>query len=326
MPLHKIKDFDPDYRRHFDNQDILGFDLYSGKEKVGSIDDLLVDDQGKFRYLVINTGAWIFGKKIMLPMGLAHIDFQNHRIQTDGLTRSQVENLPEYKDNMVVDYDQEERLRDAYRPMAAGSSQRRSAYVDRPIAGNAPLEQSASLEQQPIGNASLESDVAPNRPMADRAMAYDRGSYSYDRDPDLYNLDEQRHQNLRLYEERLIANKTRQKTGEVTVGKHVETETARVSVPVEKERVVIERTTPAEGATAISPDAATFNEGEVARVEVFEETPDIRKEAFVREEVRVRKEVDRQTVDAEDTIRRERLDIDTQGNPVVDGPDRRDRI
>lgn len=323
MPLHRIKDFDSDYRRHFDNQDILGFDLYSGKEKVGSIDDLLVDDQGKFRYLVINTGAWIFGKKIMLPMGLAHIDFQNHRVQTDGLTRSQVENLPEYKDNMVVDYDQEERLRGAYRPMAA---QRRSAYVDRPIAGNAPLEQSATLEQQPIGNAALESDVVATPAMGDRAIDYDRDTYSYDHDPELYNLDEQRHQNLRLYEERLIANKTRQKTGEVAVGKRVETETARVSVPVEKERVVIERTTPVEGATAIAPDAATFNEGEVARVEVFEETPDIRKEAFVREEVRVRKEVDRQTVDAEDTIRREHLDINTQGNPVVEGPDRRDVV
>jgi uncharacterized protein (TIGR02271 family) len=329
MPLHRIKDFDADYRRHFDNQDILGFDLYSGKEKVGSIDDLLVDDQGKFRYLVVNTGAWIFGKKIMLPMGLAHIDFQNHRVQTDGLTRSQVESLPEYKDNMVVDYDQEERLRDAYRPMA---TQRRSAYVDRPIAGNAPLEQSTSLEQQPIGNAPLASDVvasdvaAVNRPVDDRAMAYDRDTYSYDRDPDLYNLDEERHHNLRLYEERLIANKTRQKTGEVAVGKHVETETARVSVPLEKERIVIERTTPVEGATAIAPDAAAFNEGEVARVEVFEETPDIRKEAFVREEVRVRKEVDRKTVDAEDTIRREHLDINTQGNPVVEGPDRADVV
>jgi uncharacterized protein (TIGR02271 family) len=78
--------------------------------------------------------------------------------------------------------------------------------------------------------------------------------------------------------------------------------------------------------TAIAPDAQAFNEGEVARVEVFEETPDIRKEAFVREEVRVRKEVDRQTVDAEETLRKERLDIDTQGNPVIEGPDRRDPI
>lgn len=97
-------------------------------------------------------------------------------------------------------------------------------------------------------------------------------------------------QTLKLYEERLIANKQRRKTGEVTVGKHVETDTARVAVPVEKERVVIERTNPT-NATPTSPDQA-FREGEAARMEIYEETPDIRKEAVVREEVRVKKVVE----------------------------------
>jgi len=49
---------------------------------------------------------------------------------------------------------------------------------------------------------------------------------------DLYDLNDQdQQQNLKLYEERLV-NKTA--AGEVTIGKHVETETAMVSVPVEK--------------------------------------------------------------------------------------------
>ena len=61
-----------------------------------------------------------------------------------------------------------------------------------------------------------------------------------------------------------------------------------------------------------------FHEGEVARVDVYEETPDIHKEAFVREEVRVRKEVDQKVVNAEEQLRREELDVDTQGRPVVD--------
>jgi stress response protein YsnF len=38
----------------------------------------------------------------------------------------------------------------------------------------------------------------------------------------------------------------------------------------------------------------------------------------VREEVNVRKEVVRSTVDAEETLRREELDIQTDGTPVVD--------
>jgi PRC-barrel domain len=101
MALHKIKDFYPDYRDQLDDQDIIGYSLYSGEEKVGSVDDLLVDDEGKFRYLVINTGAWIFGKKVLLPIGRSQIDYSQHRVNVTGLSRSQVENLPEYDGSMV---------------------------------------------------------------------------------------------------------------------------------------------------------------------------------------------------------------------------------
>jgi stress response protein YsnF len=37
----------------------------------------------------------------------------------------------------------------------------------------------------------------------------------------------------------------------------------------------------------------------VARIEVYEETPEIRKEAFVREEVKISKVVDHETVEAQ---------------------------
>lgn len=258
MALHKIRDFDSDYRTHFEGNDIVGYDLYAGADKVGSIDDLLVDDTGKIRYLIINTGLWILGKKVLLPIGRAQIDNQGHRVVASDLNRAQVEALPQYDGNDNIDYEHEEQVRQVYRPTAASAM----------TGGTVPVEASTPLD-------------------------YDRDTYNYDRDPALYNLDESSHQNLKLYEERLIANKTRQKTGEVAVGKRVETEAAKVSVPIEKERVVIERTTPTGAGTAIAPDDMAFQEGEVARVEVFEETPDIRKEAFVREEVSVRKEVNR---------------------------------
>ena len=277
MALHRIRDFDPDYRQHFDEQDIIGYDLYAGAEKVGTVDDLLVDDTGKLRYLIVNTGLWILGKKVLLPIGRARFYGDNRKVVVNDLTRAQVESLPEYNGNMPVEYEHEEQVRNVYRPGVAAS---------------APLDAATPLN-------------------------YDRNTYTYDRDPGLYNLNETDHQNLRLYEERLIANKTRQKTGEVAVGKRVETETATVSVPIEKERVVIERTTPSDR-TAVAPGDAAFQGGEVTRVEVYEESPDIRKKTFVREEVRVRKEIDRETVNAEETLRREELKIDTEGRPVVD--------
>ncbi|MFM2304070.1 MAG: hypothetical protein RLZZ135_1480 [Cyanobacteriota bacterium] len=278
MALHKIKDFDSDYRDHFDNTDIIGFELYSGTEKVGSVDDILVDDRGSFRYFVINTGVWILGKKTLLPIGLARIDTTHRRVYADTLSKSQVEGLPEFDGLNSVNYEQEERTRGVYR----------AATVDT---------------ENPLRDAAMaSSSTAPTFP------PYDADTYDYDRDAALYDLNDPARQNLKLYEERLIANKTRQKTGEVAIGKRVETEAAKVAVPVEKERVVIERT-PGD-AKAVSVGEADFQAGEVARMEVYEEVPEIRKETYVREEVNIRKEVDRETVTAEEQLRREELDID----------------
>jgi stress response protein YsnF len=51
-------------------------------------------------------------------------------------------------------------------------------------------------------------------------------------------------------------------------------------------------------------------------MDIYEETPEIRKEAVVREEVRVRKEVEHDTVETQDTVRREELDVNTSNLPI----------
>ncbi|WP_068817932.1 DUF2382 domain-containing protein [Phormidesmis priestleyi] len=294
MALHKIKDFDPDYRSHFDGDDVVGLDLYTGNDKIGSVDDALVDDEGQFRYLVINTGVWILGKKVLLPIGGARIDYVARRVYAKSLSKAQVENLPEFTQDATIDYDHEEQVRGIYRPSMLNTAASGVGYVG----DSAPAIQSAA-------------------PMLDVDAGYDRDTYSYDKEPALYGVNEQDHQTLRLYQERLIASKTRQKTGEVAIGKHIETETARVSVPIDKERVVIQRTAGNTGAV-IPASEANFQAGEVARIEVYEEIPNIQKEAFVREEVRVTKVVDHDTVTAEEQVRREELDVDTEGRPVVE--------
>lgn len=281
MALQRIEEYYPNYREEiFAGDDIKGFDVYAGDsdEKIGSIYDALVDETGRFRYLVIDTGIWIFGKKVLLPIGSARFDYGARRVYASGLlSKDQAEQLPAYNELEPLDYDREERVRDVYR-------------------GTTAPETASNL-------------TTPN---------YDRSNYSYDLDRPLYETNEQNHQTLKLYEERLIANKNRAKTGEVAVGKRVETEVARASVPIEKERVVIERVTPVEAGKVVSVGEVDFQSGEVARMEVYEETADIHKEAYVREEVSVRKEVVRSTVDGEETLRREELDVKTDGTPVVD--------
>lgn len=134
-------------------------------------------------------------------------------------------------------------------------------------------------------------------------------------------------QTINLYEERVVADKHRDKVGEVIVGKHVETETTHVSVPLEKERVVVERVAPVDAGTPVSPDVVDFGQAEVARIDVYEEVPDIHKETIVREEVNVKKVVDQEVANADEEIRRETLDVDAP-NQVITHEDRpiNDRI
>jgi uncharacterized protein (TIGR02271 family) len=272
--LYKIADLYPNYKEQiFGDDDLKGYSVYSDtEEKVGNVYDLLVDRTGHFRYFVVNIGFLGIGKKILLPVGYATVDHGRNRIYAKGFTKEQAQNLPEYNDNMTVDYDYEERVRNSYR--------------------------------------------TPTTTTGTTSPTYNRSDYSYDREPNLFETNEQNHQRLKLYEERLIANKERMKTGDVTVGKRVETETAQVSVPVEKERVVIERKNPTD-TTPVTPGTAAFQEGEVARVEVYEESANLEKQAFVREEVEIRKEVQRDTERLQGTVRREELDIDSNGEPIT---------
>ena len=124
------------------------------------------------------------------------------------------------------------------------------------------------------------------------------------------------HQTFKLYEERLVADKKKVNTAEVSIGKHVKTQTAHISVSLEKERVVVERITPVDAETPVVGEA-NFYEGEIARIKVYEETPDVQKLAFLREEISVRKEVEEVSVEVEDKIRREELDVDIQDTNVI---------
>ncbi|MGB3262484.1 MAG: DUF2382 domain-containing protein [Microcoleus sp.] len=286
MLLYKIEDFNPSYREvAFDGEDIKGFDVCAGNtdEKIGTLDTVLVDETGRFRYFVVDTGVWIFGKKVLVPIGLCRIDFNTGRVYARSLQKQQVENLARYENGMVVDYDYEEQVRRVYRTPTVGAS--------------APVEASLPLEASRIVTASAPVSVpAP---------------YSYEQEPELYQMNEQDHQKIRLYEERLIADKTRQKTGEVIINKRVETETAKVSVPVAKERAVIEHVTPENAGTPVSAEAA-FGQQETVHMELHEETADIKKQAFLREEVKIRKEVEKDTVESTETLRREKLDLSAE--------------
>ena len=70
---------------------------------IGKIKDLLFDDRTwQIRWLVIDTGGWLTGRKILLhPSAVYHIDF-GHQILQVALTKLQVQSSPDLSSDQPV--------------------------------------------------------------------------------------------------------------------------------------------------------------------------------------------------------------------------------
>lgn len=118
---------------------------------------------------------------------------------------------------------------------------------------------------------------------------------------------------IQLREEELQVNKERVQAGEVAVGKHVVSEEKSVTVPVEHEEVVVTRHKVDREAdpSQIGADSATV------KVPVMAEQVSTSVTARVVEEVEVGKRTVQEQTTVTDTVRKEKLDMDNDGNVEV---------
>jgi hypothetical protein len=119
MALYKLDRYYPNYRdQSLACFDIKNFSVHTKDELVSSVTNILVDEHnGRFRYFVIDTGFWVFSIKVLLPVGLVRVDYDYKRLFVPGLTKEHINNLPEFEEDFVIDYDYEERVRNVYRPL-----------------------------------------------------------------------------------------------------------------------------------------------------------------------------------------------------------------
>jgi len=121
-------------------------------------------------------------------------------------------------------------------------------------------------------------------------------------------------QRLELLKEVLRVNKQRVQTGEVTLRKEVISETQTVEVPLTHEELVIKRR-PVTDAEAVTGEIGTDQE---IRVQLSEERVTVEKRPVVTEEVIVGKREVQQTEQVQETVRREELRTERQGNVTID--------
>lgn len=121
MALLKIKDFDPHYKETLGSDGLQGFDVYTdmGNDKVGTVQDILVNESGQLRYLIVDVGFWIFGKSVLVPVGRCRVNSDRKRILLSGFSKRQAEQLPEFTEKLRVDKDYERQVRGVYRHQEA---------------------------------------------------------------------------------------------------------------------------------------------------------------------------------------------------------------
>ena len=304
VPLDQLDDFkvadgDPDVR---------GWEVVaSDGRKIGEVDQLLVDTAAmKVRYLDVDVDNDLVAgssdtsdRHVLIPIGYARLDEGSDRVIVDQLASSDIVGLPEYTHGPITrDFESSVRSRfdSGYTTGATGAA---------------------------AGAAGLASTGA-----ADTTRDTDNDFYSHDLYDDnrFYGArrnmegDEAR---LTLSEEELAVRKQRMAAGEVDIHKRVETEHVSTPVTTMREEAVVERR-PISDATLQAGTARI--EGDEIRIPLMEEEVIVEKRVVPTEELVVRKHTVQETETVEADLRKERVDIDQQGDVQLRDEHRDDRL
>jgi hypothetical protein len=77
-----------------DEVDLTGYPVAAVDGDIGHVDEATYDVGSS--YLVVDTGPWIFGRKVLLPAGVVErIDTVEHKVYVDR-TKDQIKAAPEY--------------------------------------------------------------------------------------------------------------------------------------------------------------------------------------------------------------------------------------
>jgi len=82
------------YRDTIGRVDTTGFDVEATDGSIGKVDQATLDVDSS--YLVVDTGPWIFGKKVLLPAGaVSHVDRNDETVEVE-LSKDEIKEAPEY--------------------------------------------------------------------------------------------------------------------------------------------------------------------------------------------------------------------------------------
>jgi len=98
--------------------DLSGFKVEARDGSIGKVDEATNEAGGSF--VVVDTGPWIFGKKVMLPAGvLERIDPDEKQVYVNR-TKDQIKGAPEFDESRETDQRYRDELGGYYGEGGAG--------------------------------------------------------------------------------------------------------------------------------------------------------------------------------------------------------------
>ena len=98
--------------------DLTGYSVQALDGSIGKVDDATYDSGQS--YVIVDTGPWIFGKKVMLPAGvIQRVDESDEKIWVNR-SKEQIKSAPEFDDSMRADAGYHSELGGYYGPGGLG--------------------------------------------------------------------------------------------------------------------------------------------------------------------------------------------------------------
>lgn len=115
MTIERIWSYAPHFRSP-EAQDLTGYAVEATDGTIGHV-DRQADDSG-MRHLVVDTGVWVFGKSVLVPVGVvADIDSHAQKV-TMTCTRDEIKSAPRFRtDSETLDPEYLARVGNYYRSL-----------------------------------------------------------------------------------------------------------------------------------------------------------------------------------------------------------------
>ena len=263
-------------------------------EKIGTVDDLFVDDDDRPKYVGVKTGL-LGTRTTLIPIELVRVNDKRKLIEVEA-DKNTLKEGPTFGDDGEITSEFEQRVLSYYR-----------AEIEHVSSA----KREADLPHYPDASGAERVDLRPGErltetrehPRQDR-LSVPRSDTDRKSGEELGSEDELRVQRV---EEELRAGTRKREAGGVRVRKQVRTDRERVVVPKKRQEVRVGRV-PVEEDVSSEPETG---ENEI-RIPIIEEEIVIEKRPVVKEEIRLRKEVVEEEEVVEEDVRKEEVDIDDQ--------------